>query len=59
MRSPSEKQFPIIKGLHKLRLEYVQMRDAYGLEVQWQGPGISKQPIAASYLRVPPVTQKK
>ena len=39
------------KGLHKLRLEFVQMRDAYGLEVQWQGPGISKQPIAASYLK--------
>jgi len=39
------------KGLHKLRIEYVQMRDAYGLEVQWQGPGITKQPIAASYLK--------
>jgi len=39
------------QGLHKLRLEYVQMRDAYGLEVQWQGPGITRQPIAASYLK--------
>ena len=39
------------QGLHKLRLEYTQMRDAYGLEVQWQGPGIARQPIAASYLK--------
>ena len=39
------------KGLHKLRLDFVQMLDAYGLEVQWQGPGIARQPIAASYLK--------
>lgn len=39
------------KGLHKLRLEYTQMHHAYGLEVQWQGPGASKQPIATSYLK--------
>lgn len=39
------------QGLHKLRIEYVQMRDAYGLEVQWQGPGITRQPVAASQLK--------
>jgi hypothetical protein len=38
-----------------LRLEYTQMRDTYGLEVQWQGPGIGRQPIAASCLKHVPI----
>jgi len=39
------------KGLHRLRIDFVQMFAAHGLEVQWQGPGITKQPIAANYLK--------
>ena len=35
------------KPLHKLHLEYTQLRKAYGLEVEWQGPGSTRQPIAA------------
>ena len=41
----------LAKGLHKLRIQYLQRYHAYGLEVQWQGPGITKQPIAESYLQ--------
>jgi hypothetical protein len=42
------------KGLHKLRIEYLQMFHDSGLEVQWQGPGIDKQPIAATQLKHAP-----
>ncbi len=38
------------KGLHKLRIEYVQMYHGYGLDVQWQGPGLPRQAIAPGYL---------
>jgi hypothetical protein len=39
------------QGLHSLRIEYVQMRDACGLEVQWQGPGIGRQAIPPNALK--------
>jgi len=42
------------KGTHKLRIEFVQMYHSFGLEVQWQGPGIPKQPIPPDYLKYDP-----
>lgn len=39
------------KGLHKLRVEFMQIAHSYGLEVQWQGPGFAKQRIPASSLK--------
>lgn len=38
-----------------LRFEHTRMRDTYGLEVQWQGLDIGRQPIAASYLKHVPI----
>jgi hypothetical protein len=39
------------KGLHKLRVENMQVAYRYGEEVEWRGPGLPKQPISASYIK--------
>jgi len=39
------------KGLHKPRVENMQVAHSYGHEVEWRGPGFPKQPISASYIK--------
>jgi hypothetical protein len=39
------------QGLHKLRVEFIQVAENCALEVQWQGPGFAKQPIPAENLK--------
>lgn len=41
------------RGLHEIRVEYVQMYHDLGLEVRWEGPGIPRQPIAPEFFRRP------
>ncbi|MEX1118861.1 MAG: PA14 domain-containing protein, partial [Terrimicrobiaceae bacterium] len=39
------------KGLHRIDVQFVQMYAAFGLEVEWKGPGLTRQTIAPENLK--------
>jgi alpha-L-fucosidase len=45
-----EKEAPLAKGYHSIRVEFFERSGGDDLEVQWQGPGIKKQNIPTSVL---------
>ena len=43
-------QIALLAGYHSIKVEYFEVSGGQTLEVSWQGPGLSKQQIANSYL---------